>query len=102
MSQEPRPSGLWKQLLRLQYPGAAAGLLCDVFHFLNLIEQDPLCSEGEAHVSCKFREEAMVMLNDQDGTALNEWVELYRSNPSRFEQRVQEWAEHCVEHSLFE
>lgn len=86
------PFEVWRLLLQLEHSSAAAGLIRDVFE--GITEREGMTSE--------LRESAMQILDDGDGTALCEWLELYQTDLAGFDLQAAVWAERCVEEGMFD
>lgn len=102
---DPIHVAVWKQLIFFGFCEAAVGLLCDVFTLLKIVERSPVANVEVGKLRddarANVREEAMIILADNDGQKLREWLDLFGTDESAFKARAREWVEHCGDADVF-
>lgn len=93
---------LWEKLLDEGCDEAAAGLLCDLFRFLDYTETKwPATAPGTSEEADRemregrwgqLREVLMELFDDGDGTKLKNWFQLYRNDIAAFRARARQFA----------
>lgn len=96
---------LWEELLEEACDEAATGMLCDLFRFLKYAEEQMLLLETS--IDPKYlnslrdmrevqrpylREILMELLEDEDGSELKSWYELYCDDLTAFRERARQFA----------
>jgi hypothetical protein len=95
---------LWEELLERACVEAAAGMLVDLFRFMNYAEKkwpaeetiDPKFIETSRsfreHRWAHTREVLMDILEDEDGSELRVWCQLYCADPAAFRELARQFA----------
>jgi hypothetical protein len=93
--QEPRPDAEPQRHATVRVEDPTAGETRD--------KRVPLRSARQLYDESKarLREDAKVILGDNDGTKLREWLALYATDRAAWEEEALDWFEYCYDRDLF-